>query len=104
MWRGELPADDLAAVGVDHEGEEQDALPAAQVGEVGDPEPIRAGGAEVALDQVGPAVRRGIGRRRPPGLARAAWRLGSRAARISRCTRRAADLLAGARSAIHIRR
>jgi hypothetical protein len=30
--RRELPADDLAAVGVDHEREIDDALPAAQVG------------------------------------------------------------------------
>ena len=66
--RGELPADDLAAEGVDHEGEEQVALPAAQVGEVGDPEPVRARGAEVALDQVGPAVGAGVGLGRSPGL------------------------------------
>ena len=39
---GELPADDLAAVGVEHEREEDEPFPAAQVGEVGDPEPVRA--------------------------------------------------------------
>ena len=39
---GELPADDPAAVDVDHEREEDDALPAAQVGEVDAPELVRA--------------------------------------------------------------
>ena len=68
VW-GKLPADDLAAEGVDHEGEEQVALPAAQVAEVSDPEAIRALGAEVALDQVGPAVRQGVRLCRAPGLA-----------------------------------
>ena len=50
--RGELPPDDPAAVGVDHEAEEDQALPAAQVGEVGEPFLIRAGGGEVALHEV----------------------------------------------------
>ena len=35
--RRELPADHLAAVSVDHEREEDEALPAAQIGEVRDP-------------------------------------------------------------------
>ena len=39
---GELPADDLAAVDVDHEREEDDALPAAQVGEIDAPKLVRA--------------------------------------------------------------
>jgi hypothetical protein len=34
--RGELPADDLAVEGVDHEREEDQPFPAAQVGEVGE--------------------------------------------------------------------
>ena len=37
----ELPADDAAAVDVDDEREEHDALPAAQVAEVRDPQPVR---------------------------------------------------------------
>ena len=65
---GQLPADDLAGEGVDHEGEERRALPGAQVGEVADPEPVGALGAEVALDQVGPAVGLGVGFCRAPGL------------------------------------
>ena len=51
-------------VGVDDEGEEHDALPAAQVGEVGDPELVRAGGGEVAVDEVRAPAR---GRVRPGG-------------------------------------
>ncbi len=66
--RCELPANDLAVVGVDHEREENEALPAAQIGEVRDPELIAAGGAEVALDQVRPPPCRGVGDRRPPRL------------------------------------
>jgi hypothetical protein len=38
---GELPADDHPAVGVEDEGEEAEAVPAAQVGQVGDPKLIR---------------------------------------------------------------
>ena len=37
---GQLPADDHAAVGVEHEGEEDQAFPAAQVGQIGDPQPF----------------------------------------------------------------
>jgi hypothetical protein len=65
---GGLPADDLAAEGVDHEGEVADALPGAQVGEVADPEPVRPWSAEVALDQVGPAGGLRVGRCGAPGL------------------------------------
>ena len=39
---GELPADDHPAVHVDHEREEDAALPAAQVGEVRHPQLVRA--------------------------------------------------------------
>jgi len=52
----QLPADDLAAIGVGDEGEEDEPLPAAQVGEVGDPEPVGRSGVEVALDEVRPAL------------------------------------------------
>jgi hypothetical protein len=48
--------------------EEQVALPAAQIGEVCDPEPVGDLGAEVALDQIRTAVRQGIGLCRAPGL------------------------------------
>jgi hypothetical protein len=39
---GELPADDHAAIDVDHEGEEDAPFPAAQVGEVRHPQLVRA--------------------------------------------------------------
>jgi len=66
---GELPADDPAAERVEDEGEEDDALPAAQVGQVGDPQLVGPLGGEVALDEVGPPSGLGIGPRRPPRLA-----------------------------------
>lgn len=66
---GELPAGDLAREGFDHEGEEQSALPGAQVGEVADPQAIGRLGAEVTLDQVGPAVGERVGLCGPPGFA-----------------------------------
>ena len=52
--RGELPADDLAAAGVDHEREEDEPFPTAQVRQIGDPELVRASRREVALDEIGP--------------------------------------------------
>src|SRR4051794_35672348 len=61
---GELPADDHPAVRVEHEGEEDQAFPAAQVGDVGDPELVRARRSEVALDEIRPASSLGI---RPGG-------------------------------------
>jgi hypothetical protein len=64
---GELPADDAAAVGVDDEREEHQALPAAQVGQVGDPQLIRPRRSEVALHQIG-APHAVDGRRRPPSI------------------------------------
>ena len=48
---GELPADDPAREDVDHEREEDQALEAAQVGQVGNPEPVGAIGSEVTLDE-----------------------------------------------------
>ncbi len=66
---GELPADDPPAVNVDHEREEHQAFPAAQVGEVGDPQLIRARRGEVALDQVRCAAGCRVAARGSPGLA-----------------------------------
>ena len=43
--------DDPPAVGVDHEAEEHEALPAAQVGEVRGPFLVRAVGSELTLDR-----------------------------------------------------
>ena len=68
MCGGELPADDAARVGVDDEREEHQALPAAQVGQVGDPQPIGRLDREVALDEVGAAVRARVGAGGPPRL------------------------------------
>src|SRR5947207_6798393 len=67
--RRELPADDHPAVGVEHEREVDEPLPAAQVAQVGDPELVRTRGAEVALDEVGPPQRLRIGLRGAPRLA-----------------------------------
>src|SRR5438445_3143665 len=67
--RRELPADDLAAVRVDHEREEDEPFPAAQVGQIGDPELVRLGRREVALDEIGPPASGRIGLGCPPGLA-----------------------------------
>jgi hypothetical protein len=64
--RRELPADDLAAVGVDDEAEEDDAFPAAQVREIRQPQPIRCGSGEVTVDQVRAARRGRIRGRRAP--------------------------------------
>jgi len=68
---GELPADDAPRERVDDEAEEHDALPAAQVREVRQPQLVGPGGAEVAIDEVrrarGGRVRRG----RAPRLAAA---------------------------------
>jgi hypothetical protein len=52
--RRKLPADDLAAEGVDHERKEDEPFPAAQVGQIGDPKLVRLGRREVALDEIGP--------------------------------------------------
>jgi hypothetical protein len=69
--RGALPADDAAAVDVDHEREEQQAFPAAQIREIRHVDPIQAGGGEIALDQIGPPRRVGIRHGGAPGLAAA---------------------------------
>jgi hypothetical protein len=67
----ELPAHHAPGEDVDDEAEEHDALPAAQVGEVGDPQLIGALGAEVALDEIGRPVRRRVRARGAPRLAAA---------------------------------
>jgi len=73
----ELPANDLAAEGVDHEGEEDEPFPAAQVRDVGDPELVRARRQEVPLDKIGRppracrsrlVVRQGLPRRFAPWM------------------------------------
>jgi hypothetical protein len=59
--RRELPADDHPAVGVDHEAEEHQPLPAPQIREVREPHLIRPRGLDVALHPVWAAQRRGVG-------------------------------------------
>jgi len=46
------PADDLAAVEVHDRGQIKPALLGLDVGDVGEPDPVRRGGDEVALEQV----------------------------------------------------
>jgi hypothetical protein len=65
----ELPADDPAGVDVDDEGEEHEAFPAAQVGEVRHPQLIGSARGEVAIDAVRAAQRGQVGDRGAPGLA-----------------------------------
>src|SRR5436309_6225197 len=48
----ERPADNATAVAVDHDREVEPALPAAQVGDVGDPELVRSRRLEVALNEI----------------------------------------------------
>ena len=67
--RRELPADHASRPDVNDEGEEQQAFPAAQVAEVGHPEPVGAGGGEVAVDAVRWPHRGRVGDRGPPRLA-----------------------------------
>src|SRR5438128_10564665 len=65
----ELPADDHPAVGVEHEREEDESFPTAQIREVGDPQLVRTLGAEVALNEIGPASGLRVGPGRAPPLA-----------------------------------
>jgi hypothetical protein len=99
----QLPADDAAAERVDDEGEEQHALPAAQVGDVGDPEAIRALDTEVAPHQIRPPVRPGSGLVVRHGLPRrlAPWML---LVRISRLTRSRPTCTPAPWSAFQVRR
>src|ERR1035438_50705 len=66
---GKLPADDPAAVGVDHEAEEHKPLPAEQVGEVWEPLLIRPGRGEITLHTVRAAQRCWVCLGGPPRLA-----------------------------------
>jgi len=50
--RLKLPANDHPAEDIEDEGEVAEALPGADVGDVGDPLLVRPGGGEVALDEV----------------------------------------------------
>jgi hypothetical protein len=50
--RRELPADDRAAVAVEDEGQVDEAVPGADVGQIGDPLLVRAGRREVELQKV----------------------------------------------------
>jgi len=49
---GDGPAHHPAAEGVEHHGQVELALPAAVLGDVGDPQPVRLAGGEAALHQV----------------------------------------------------
>src|SRR6202034_2924052 len=65
----ELPTDDHPAEHVDHEREEQHALPAAQIREIADPQLVRAARREVAPNEVRAARGRHITSGGPPRLA-----------------------------------
>ena len=66
--RCELPADDLAAVAVEDEGEVDEAVPGADVGQVGDPFLVRPGRGEVTLQEVAGPLGGGLVRDRCPLL------------------------------------
>jgi len=66
---GQLPADHAAREDIDHEREEQQALPAAQVGEVRHPELVRPLRAEVTVHAIGWPLGGRVRRRRAPRLA-----------------------------------
>ena len=51
--RRHRPADDAPAPHIEHDRQVEEARPGRDVGDVGDPEPIRAGGREVPLHQIG---------------------------------------------------
>jgi hypothetical protein len=58
--RSELPADDPTAVAVEDEGEVDEAVPGADVGQVGDPLLVRVGCREVPLQEVARPFGRGL--------------------------------------------
>jgi hypothetical protein len=84
----------LDTVCLAHSGSQRHALPTSEVGDVGDPEPVRTRSGEVAVDQVRPAsrhrgrrvIRQGLPRRLTPWIP---------LARISRSTVAARHRLAG---------
>ena len=100
---GQLPADDAAAVGVQDEGEEHQTLPAAQVGQVGDPQAIGRLDGEMALHAVGAAVGVGV---RPGGPPRPPAALGpdDPVRRMRRWTWQRGTCSPALSSAFHIRR
>ena len=67
---GHRPADDATAPDIEHDGEVEEAGPGRHVGDVRDPELVRARGGEVALDQVVGRATCGIANRRERRLAR----------------------------------
>jgi len=68
---GELPADDPAAVDVNDKAEEHQALVAAQIGEVRDPQLVGSGRGEIAVDEIRPPPSHRVSDRGPPRLAAA---------------------------------
>ena len=82
------PADDLAAPSVEHDGEIEEPRHRRHISDVGNPELVRSGGAEVAVDQVGrrPVVLV------PPGCCRAAVPMAG--AHQARLTHQTSDPLA----------
>ena len=64
QMRCELPADDHPAVAIEDEREVDEAVPGAQVGDVGNPFLVRAGRSEVTLQQVTRLLERGLVRDR----------------------------------------
>jgi len=98
-----LPADDLAAVGVDHETEEHHPLVAAQIREVREPQLVRPRRREVAVDEIRATNSRRVRFRRAPRLA-AALRTNDAVRAHQPLHGAARHLLAGAQQRLHIRR
>src|SRR3954447_23443018 len=63
------PADDATGIGIDHEGHVDEARPGRHVGEVGDPEHVRARGLELPVDAIEWARRGLVADRGPHRLA-----------------------------------
>jgi hypothetical protein len=99
---GELPADDPVREHVEHERELDHPLPAAQIRQVPDPQPIGLDGGEVALHQIRTARLR-VGDCGAPGLATALGAL-MPYRRINRCTRQRGAVSPARLSAFQVRR
>jgi hypothetical protein len=63
------PADDPAGIGVDDEGDIDEARPGRDIGEVGDPQHVRRRGMELAIDVIERARCRLVAHRRADRLA-----------------------------------
>lgn len=63
------PADDAASLGVDDEGDVDEARPGRDIGEVGDPEPVRCRSMELAVDLIERTRGSLVADRRPHRLA-----------------------------------